>query len=90
MSNLKRIEEKLRSNLDIEYLKLIDDSNSHADHYEKSDDSLTSHLTIVAWAKEFEGISRVKQHQFINNILTDEFKMGLHALQIKIKKPFDN
>lgn len=87
MSNLKRIEAKLRNCLNIEYLDLIDDSHDHANHYDKGDDVLVSHLTIVAWSKQFENLSLIKQHKLINDAIFDEFDQGLHALQIKIKKP---
>ena len=73
MNNIKRIEEKLRSSLDIQYLELIDDSQSHANHYEKEDSVLVSHLTIMIWAKQFENITLVKQHRLINDTIKDEF-----------------
>jgi BolA protein len=82
----ERIEKKLRTSLTIEYLDLRDDSGSHADHYEGSED-IISHLTIIIWAKEFVGASILEKHRLVNNIVADEFSKGLHALQIKLKEP---
>lgn len=88
-SQKKRIEEALCSGLTIEYLELQDDSGYHADHYKVTQDDIVSHMTIIIWAKEFTGLSMLEQHKLVNNLLRDEFYKGLHALQIKIKKPED-
>jgi stress-induced morphogen len=37
-------------------------------------------------AKKFEGISMVKQHRMVNDILKEEIK-GMHGLQVKQKRP---
>ena len=87
MGNLFRIESKLKETLKPEYLKLIDDSADHSGHYEKNDDVEVSHLTVVIWSEKFKDLPTVRRHQLVNNILSDEFKLGLHALQIKIYNP---
>ena len=79
-----RIKNKLEESLEPTTLKLIDDSNDHAGHYEKSDDDIVSHLTVIISSKKFDGLNKVKCHQIVNNALKDEFACGLHALRIQI------
>ena len=79
------IEEKLQKNLDITFLNVINNSHLHQGHA-GDDGSGNTHFKIVISAKDFDGLSRVKQHQKVNKILENEFKEGLHALEIKIVK----
>lgn len=79
----QRIEDKLQENLDIEFLNIINNSHLHKGHL-GDDGSGETHFKVIISAKEFVGLSRVKKHQKINNILADEFNKGLHALEIKI------
>ena len=55
MGNLSRIEAKLKEALQPSYLRLIDDSGDHADHYDK--DVEVSHLTVLIWSDKFNNLS---------------------------------
>ncbi len=79
-----RIKNKIEKELEPSYLRLIDNSADHSDHYNKPDNDVISHLTVVISSKKFSGLKKISCHQMVNNKLKDEFDSGLHALQIKI------
>ena len=80
----ERIYQKLKENLDISKLEIINQSSIHAGHAENSGSGET-HFEVTISAKELEGKSRLTAHRMINDLLRDEFsKNGLHALVIKI------
>jgi len=80
----ERIYQKLKENLDISKLEIINQSSIHAGHTENSGSGET-HFKIIISAKELEGKSRITSHRLINDLLKEEFsKNGLHALTIKI------
>lgn len=87
MSNrTQRIIQALQSLQPIE-LKLADDSHKHAGHVEHLGDQAGVgethfHLTLVS--ETFEGLSRIDRQRLVNDLLADEFKNGLHALQMKL------
>ena len=84
MSRKEIIQTKL-SVLNPHFLKVIDESSLHAGHIGNPSGTAESHFIIEINAKELDGLSLIKQHRIINNILKDEFDNGLHALSIRIK-----
>lgn len=51
-----------------------------------TDDNVHFEATVVSEA--FEGLTRIKQHQKVNAILTEHFKSGaIHALQLNTYTP---
>jgi stress-induced morphogen len=87
MSNRsQRIIQALQSLQPIE-LNLADDSHKHASHIEHLGEQAGQgethfHLTLVS--EKFEGVSRIDRQRMVNDLLSDEFKNGLHALQMKL------
>lgn len=79
----QRIEEKLKTNLNPEFLEVVNNSNLHRGHT-GDDGSGETHFLIKISSKEFYKLSRIQAHRKINNFLNEEFKNGLHALEIKI------
>ena len=72
-------------------IRIRNDSKGHASHYE-SDGSEASthgetHLALTVVSEQFEGLSRVKRHQLVYSLLSEEFSQGLHALQLSLKTP---
>lgn len=45
---------------------------------------LETHFSLEISGKTLDGLSRVKQHQLIYDVITDEFKLSLHSLRIKV------
>ncbi len=84
-SRIKRIQLHLENALKATYVHLRDDSHKHAGHvHGPSGGDLETHLFLTIESPELTGLSRIKQHQKIYNLLKDEFQNGLHALQIKV------
>jgi BolA protein len=87
MSNRsQRIIQALQS-LQPTQLNLTDDSHKHASHIEHLGEAAGQgethfHLTMVS--EKFEGLSRIDRQRLVNDALSDEFKNGLHALQMKL------
>jgi BolA protein len=72
-----------RGHKGVEELKesLIQEDDSH-EHGPK--DLLETHFALEISATTLNGLSRVKQHQRIYEIVAGEFKTGLHSLRIKV------
>lgn len=79
------IETKLTDELAPDHLVVRDDSHMHEGHAGARPGGQT-HFYIEISAESLENLPRVKQHQAIYRILTDELKSTIHALQIKVKK----
>ena len=83
MNRTKRINFILKTNL-IEFaIKVIDDSLSHRGHNNFNGNNET-HIIIELKRKSISKINRLEIHKKINSLLVEEFKIGLHSLQIKI------
>ena len=65
-------------------IKIIDNSHLHVGHNDFHGENET-HLQIQLKKKNINTIiNRLQIHRDINNLLLDEFKSGLHSLEIKI------
>ena len=69
-----------------EYVKVTDDSLSHAGHRGTTKVG-DSHFSVIVVSPLFEGQSLVKRHQWIYKELKVCFEEGLHALAIDAKTP---
>lgn len=86
MTVYERIEEKIRKNLQPEYMELKNQSHLHAGH-QGHDGSGQSHFRLVVVSKKFAGENRLSRQRMIYKILGDEFKGSLHALSITAYAP---
>ena len=83
MNRTKRIKNILEKNFKDFSILVIDDSFAHKGH-NNFDGKEETHI-IVELKKKFNlDIKRIEIHKKINTLLSKEFKIGLHALQIKI------
>ena len=83
MNRTKRIKDIIEKNF-IEFNVLVtDDSLAHEGH-NNFDGKEETHIIIELKKKFNLDIKRLEIHQKINTLLSEEFKIGLHALQIKI------
>lgn len=83
---IESIQEKLEKELAPDFIKLRDDSGKHAGHAGWREGELT-HLHIVIASQKFKGLSKVKRHQYIYKILSEELDAGLHSISIKAYSP---
>ncbi len=80
----ERIITILRDELAPRHIELTNNSHLHAGHNREAAGSGDTHYRLEISAASLDGKSRVQQHQVIHHLLADEFKTGLHALEIKI------
>lgn len=79
----QRIEKTLEENLRPKFLEVKNNSNLHHGHL-GDDGSGETHFAIIIESEEFKNLSKIQAHRKINDLLKDEFKNGLHALEIKV------
>ena len=78
------ISEKLKNNLNIQSLEIIDESEKHRGHAGFQEGG-ESHFIIKIISNDFEGLNKVKRHKLIYQILDFEIKNKIHALSIDAK-----
>ena len=64
-------------------LEVVDNSNLHKGHNNFTGSGET-HIKIILTKKDNSPFNRLNIHRIINNLLEEEFKSGLHSLEIKI------
>jgi BolA protein len=80
---LKDIKIKLDKEFNPKKLILVDNSYLHTKH--KSFDPKKIHLKIIIESDELKKIEKLEAHKAIFNILRQEMKDKIHALEIEIK-----
>ena len=79
------IKNKLLQHFNPDYLEVIDVSIKHKGHLGYIEGSI-SHIDIIISSKKFKNLSRIEIHRKINHVLEKEWKKGIHAVSIKIRK----
>jgi BolA protein len=79
---IKTVEEKLKKELQIEYLKIEDKSFLHKNH--KSNEEGKFHLKLTIASKELNKTNKVNAMRLIYKILDEELKKYIHSIQILI------
>jgi len=83
-----RIKQKLEPILEPTSLEVEDVSYQHAGHEALKGTAATeTHFNLKIVSPKFEGQSLVKRHRLVYDLLSEEFKNGLHALSIVAKTP---
>ena len=80
---LKFIENKIKNNIKIESIFIIDNSALHKKH--KFFDSEKYHLSLKIESRYLNSLNKVKAQREIMKILADELSTKIHALEIEIK-----
>jgi len=80
---LELIENKIKNNLTVEKIKIIDNTHRHTKH--KFFDKDKFHISLEIQSKELMALNRLNAQRLIMNILKEELKSKIHALEIKIK-----
>ena len=83
MNRKQRIYKILSIKFDKFALEIIDNSNLHKGHNGFSGNN-ESHIKLILTKKNRTPTNRLNIHRVINTLLVDEFKNGLHSLEIKI------
>ena len=83
MNRTKRIKDIIEKNFNEFSILVTDDSLAHKGH-NNFDGKEETHIIIELKKKFNLDFKRLEVHKKINTLLSEEFKTGLHALQIKI------
>ena len=83
MNRKQRIDKILSNKFDNFLLEIVDNSNLHKGHNNFTGNNET-HIKIILTKKNKIPTNRLNIHRLINNLLEEEFKTGLHSLEIKI------
>ena len=79
---LKNIQKKLKKKINLEKIEIIDNSHKHKGHKFFSKDKYHLHLKISSLY--LKSISRLTAQKLIMNILKEDLKTKIHALEISI------
>jgi BolA family transcriptional regulator, general stress-responsive regulator len=80
---LNAVENKIKSNIKVESILIIDNSNKHKKH--KFFDAEKYHLRLEIESVYLKSLDKIKAHRKIMDILSNELKKKIHALEINIK-----
>ena len=80
---LKKIKEKLEKEIKFEKLEIINNSHKHKGHKFFSEDRYHLHLKIKSLY--LKSMSRLNAQKLIMNILKEDLKNKIHALEISIE-----
>ena len=80
----KEIEKRLKEKIIFEKLEIIDNSQKHKGH--KSFSKEKYHLHLKFKSNYLSSISRLSAHKIILEILNEDLKTKIHALEISIEQ----
>jgi len=79
----QRMQEKLNSAFsDLLQFEIVDESHMHAGRAGQE-----SHFKILLVSPSFENSSRVQRQRRVQDLLKNEFDLGLHALSLRLLTP---
>ena len=80
---LEDIKKKIVSQIEIEEIEIVDNSYLHKKH--KFFDERKFHLLLKIKSSYLKNLSRINAHKRIMEILKEDIKKKIHALEIQIK-----
>ena len=78
------IEKKLKDNIKIEGITIIDNSDRHKNHKFFSKDKF--HLLLKIKSSYLSSMTRLNSQKLVMKVLKEELKKKIHALEIIIEK----
>lgn len=79
------IRKQITEHLNPSHLEVINESHLHVGHA-GDDGSGQTHFKVVIVSDKFHGMQTVQRHRLVNDILSDCFEKGLHALSLKLSE----
>ena len=79
---LSFIENKIKKNIEVEKILIVDNSNQHKKH--RFFDSEKYHLKLEIDSIYLRSLDKIKAQREIMSLLKEELKNKIHALEIKI------
>jgi len=83
MNFFDEVKEKINKKINPENIILVDNSYFHTKH--KSFDSNKFHLKLIIKSKKLKNMDKIAAHKEIFEILKNEMKDRIHALEIEIQ-----
>ena len=80
----EEIRKKLHSEIEIEHIDIVDNSNKHKKHKSFSPEKFHLHLKIKSLY--LNSLSRVNAQKMIMKVLKEDLNTKIHALEISIEK----
>jgi|TARA_B110000971_G_scaffold178566_1_gene184543 BolA protein len=80
---LEEIDKRLKKQIKIEELEIVDNSHKHRKHKFFSPEKLHLHLKIKSFY--LQSISRINAQKLVMKILKEDLKTKIHALEISIE-----
>ena len=80
----EEITKKLKKKIEIEDIKIIDNSHLHKEHKFYTPEKF--HLQLKIKSLYLNSLTRVNAQKIIMKILSDDLKTKIHALEISIEK----
>ena len=77
------IMQKLKREIEIEHIEIVDNSHKHKDHKFFSPEKFHLHLKIKSIY--LASLSRVNAQKMIMKVLNEDLKKNIHALEISIE-----
>tara|TARA_Y100001970_G_C14127161_1_gene799592 strand:- start:237 stop:491 length:255 start_codon:yes stop_codon:yes gene_type:complete len=81
-SFIEIIEKKIKDNIKIDNIKIIDNSEKHSKH--KFFNKNKVHLMLIIESNFLKSLNRIDAHKKITKVLEDEMKNKIHSLEIRI------
>ena len=81
---LDDLEKKIKDNIKLEKIEIVDNSHKHKNHKFFSPEKLHLHLKIKSIY--LNSITRLNAQKLIMKILKEDLKTKIHALQISIEQ----
>ena len=80
----EEIKKKIKKNIKIEEIQVIDNSHLHKGHKFFSPERF--HLKLIIKSEYLKSLPLIKAQKQVMNILKEDFKTKIHALEINIEK----
>lgn len=80
---INQIEKKIKSKIEFEEIKIIDNTEAHRNHKNFQEGKL--HLILEIKSNYLNQFKRLKAEKILMEIVKEDFKKNLHALEIKLK-----
>jgi stress-induced morphogen len=80
---LSFIENKIKRNIKVEKISIIDNSNQHKKHRYFNPEK--RHLKLEIQSTYLSSLNKIEAQRKVMSLLAEELKTKIHALEIKIK-----
>ena len=80
---INQIEKKIKNNIQLEEIKIIDNTDAHKNH--KSFQKGKLHLILEIKSNYLNKLRRLDAERILMKIIKDDFQKNIHALEIKLK-----